>query len=283
MSQETYIEKHVKPTDKAPTTPADVEDVAANKFIDDIYQCGCGSTTKDKGSWVEKETRVDKDTYFAEKKTLGDKKIMGDKDVTFKDNEAYIGEKKPFTSDKDIIADKIILAKEQDAYGGVKEEFKGEKDLVCEKESNFKDKVTPEELAAFEQELQRQEALSNKMRSALRAGNLGDAQTRGAIADNFRVLAGSAGREGELQLLNKINAGLKADNSQYRLRFGQNIIKTPGGRHLEIVDGSGRVTDSMDFVVPDSFGGRDSNGNLIRKQTTPGKEKSVNANVTKDN
>jgi len=114
--------------------------------------------------------------------------------------------------------------------------------------------------------------------------------TRDAIADNFRVVAQNGGRQGEQQLLDKMNYGLKSDGSQYRLRFGQNIIKTPGGRHLEIIDGSGRVTDSMDFVVPSFtrhkdgsagvFKNQESDTDDITKQIAPNKQQHSNYNVT---
>lgn len=47
-----------------------------------------------------------------------------------------------------------------------------------------------------------------------------------------------------------INDALEDGNSQFRVRFGDNIIKTPGGRNLEIYDKSGATVDSLDFVIP---------------------------------
>lgn len=48
-----------------------------------------------------------------------------------------------------------------------------------------------------------------------------------------------------------INGVLEDADSQYRVRFGQNSIKTPGGTNLEIYDElNGNTVDSLNFVIP---------------------------------
>jgi len=294
MEYETYMSKQAKPIDDTPTTPAEEKELAAKKFADDIYQCGCGSTVGEKNFGVEKETWVDKEAWTDKESYLGAKKVFkGEKpsmcdDFSIEGKDIYSAKMKPLTGDKVSIGDKWSSCDEKDSkvgydkltgkpVAGDKEQF--EKPVACDK---LGDKVSPEERAAFEREFQRQELLSKKISQALRAGKLGDQETRDAIASNFGILAKNGGREGEQQLLDKMNAGLKADGSEYRLRFGQNIIKTPGGRHLEIVDRSGRALDSMDFVVPDFHRTKESYRTTIQKEINPAKEKSANSNVTKE-
>ena len=314
MGHEIYVDKQFKSVDKGQLTPAEEKEMAANKFVDDIYQCGCGMAPKekdpgvDKESWANKQVWIDdREPYPAAKKlSKGDKKSVGDEDFTVYGKDS--GNMKPLADGKFVPGDKWECSGEKESDFGGDKFFKkpgvGDKDFSIDKEAALKDfdtklaekgskiekptmcdlgdKVSPAEYAEFIRELKRQEQLSEKISQVLHAGKFGDSETRAAIADNFGVLAQNGGREGEQQLLNKMNAGLKADGSEYRLRFGQNIIKTPGGRHLEIMNDSGRVTDSMDFVVPNFVGRKDSSFVNIKGQLNPAKEKAGDVNVTKE-
>lgn len=85
-------------------------------------------------------------------------------------------------------------------------------------------------------------------------GRFGDDQDRAALTREFqRQAALDNGRGvcglGELALLEQLNNCLADVKPGYHIRFSQDVINIPGGRRLEIVDRSGRVTDSLDFVV----------------------------------
>src|SRR5262249_19715811 len=79
-------------------------------------------------------------------------------------------------------------------------------------------------------------------------------EERRQVADLFADMAKNFGRPGEEALLAKVNSAMyfSGDSNAplYQLRFGENMIKTPGGRRLEVVGPDGQVTDTFDFVVP---------------------------------
>jgi len=110
--------------------------------------------------------------------------------------------------------------------------------------------LTPAQLQQQADENRRQQELSDKVMRDLSHGRFGDRTEQEALLDVFRNAAGSAGRQGEQAALNKFNNALHDRHSQFHLEFGQNIIKTPGGRRLQLVDRHGRVSAHVDFVVP---------------------------------
>ncbi len=51
---------------------------------------------------------------------------------------------------------------------------------------------------------------------------------------------------------NGLNRNLSEAQSEFRVRFGDNVIKTPGGTRLEVYDRRDGITvDAVDFVIPD--------------------------------
>jgi len=96
----------------------------------------------------------------------------------------------------------------------------------------------------------KQHVLTEQMVQQLGRGRFGDEKERAALSDLFGAQSQAAGARGEQQLIDKLNAALANEHSGFHVQFGRNIIKTPGGRRLEIVDSHGRVADHMDFIVP---------------------------------
>lgn len=71
------------------------------------------------------------------------------------------------------------------------------------------------------------------------------------------------GRDAEQQLLDELNAGLEHDGSEFRVAYGQNIIKTMGGRRLVLQNSDGQPIEVesngdrkpvvVDFVLQQNF------------------------------
>lgn len=112
-------------------------------------------------------------------------------------------------------------------------------------EKKYFDKKLPEK-----QPIEVKNEIGDRLLADLHRGSFGDRDERALLEGQISSQAKLAGRQGEQQVLDKLNNALSNDGSPYRLRFGQNHIKTPGGRRLEIVDARGQVTDQLDFIVP---------------------------------
>src|SRR5262249_23727291 len=110
--------------------------------------------------------------------------------------------------------------------------------------------LTPAQLQQQADENRRQQEFSDRVMKDLSHGRFGDRTEQEALLDVFRNAAGAAGRQGEQAALDKFNNALRDRHSQFHLEFGQNIIKTPGGRRLQLVDSHGRVSAHVDFIVP---------------------------------
>jgi len=104
-------------------------------------------------------------------------------------------------------------------------------------------------LAVAEARPNRQE-LQSMVQTIARAGFGEDKPERDCIVQEFCRAGRTSGEEGELLLLQQVNAGLMANCSVYRIRFGDLSAVTFAARVLEIVDIKiNRVIDRMLFGV----------------------------------
>ncbi len=90
----------------------------------------------------------------------------------------------------------------------------------------------------------------NKVANVCLNGRIDDLLERSVIVGAVNHGYDLASNAGVAYLLMQTNMELSGRGSEYGLRFGQNIIKTPGGRRLEIFNiNSGATKDYIDFVI----------------------------------
>jgi hypothetical protein len=205
------------------------------------------------GDEVSKKKFVkDKDNFDSDDQIILKKKLA--------EKENYSGKNFDKSSDKDFDAykkvDKTDSLKKVDKFDPKEYVDKFDKNLAekalpkfdkdfADKNENL-EKTTP----PGKHPIEVGNETGDRLLSDLHRGSFGDRDERALLEGQFSAQAKLAGERGEQAMLDKLNNALKGDGSPYRLRFGQNHIKTPGGRRLEIVDASGHVTDHLDFVVP---------------------------------
>lgn len=240
---------------------------ASQKFLDDVYCYDKGSGNKFAqtkndycpGPFTEEEAIILKKKQAAEKEPGA----ANTKDWTSK--EAALAKEKQLWTDKQSnlkelkslgTDEEIMLAKEKQLNYKNASSMSGKEltEFCAEMNTGDKDGSWKTEKQLTDLGVEKQTGGVEKQpldyALTLRNGTFGGPKERHAVGDNFRVVAELGGRAGEGELLEKINRRLASEGSQYKLRFGQNVIKTPGGRRLEIIDRQGHVHDTLDFIVP---------------------------------
>jgi hypothetical protein len=268
MGKEFYIEEGFKQsaTDKFQQDEGMAEK-ASQKFLDDVYcydKCNANKFAQTKsdfcfGPFTEEEAIILKKKQAAEEELgAANKKEWPDKEAALnKEKQLWTGkqanlkELEPLGTDGEIILAKEKQLNNKNASSMSEKELK---DFCAEIETGDKDGSWKSEKQLKDLGVEKQTGVIEKQpldyALTLRNGTFGGPKERHAVADNFRVVAEMGGRAGEGELLDKINRRLVSEGSQYKLRFGQNVIKTPGGRRLEMIDRQGHVRDTLDFIVP---------------------------------
>lgn len=268
MAKEFYTDEGLKQsaTDKFQKNEC-VAEKACQKFLDDIYcydkpsaskfaqtknDFCFGPFTQEEAIILTKKQAAEKELAAASKKECPDKEAALDKEKhLWTDKQSSLKKLKCFGTDEEIILAKEKQLNYKNTTNMSEKELKefcadantGGKDGSWKTEKELKDFGAKKQTGGIEkQPLDYALTLLN--------GTFGGPKERHAVIDNFRVVAEMGGRAGEGELLDKINRRLVSEGSQYRLRFGQNVIKTPGGRRLEIIDRQGHVRDRLDFIVP---------------------------------